>query len=80
MAAELGELMDRAERFSLLRECLTERGWLCAASGWCVHPLLGRFGVLSAIVLNGEADAVLAMSEIGLLVGSLWVGSGSASC
>jgi hypothetical protein len=64
--------MDRGQRFAVLRECLSERGWFCSASGWCVHPLLGRYGVLSALTLNGEADAVLAMSEMGLVYSVLW--------
>jgi hypothetical protein len=73
--------MDRSERFAILRECLTERGWLCATSGWCVHPLLGRAGVLSALVLNGEADAAIAMSELGLVHSVFWDGEPrSASC
>ncbi len=72
--------MNRPERFAILREHLTEYGWRCGEHV-AVHPLLGCHTLVSALALNGEAAALLAMVEIGLVQGSLGSGEpGTALC
>jgi hypothetical protein len=69
-----------APRFEILRQHLHEHGWHCVG-GWAVHPLLGKYGLLSALVMNAEAAAAMAMSELGAVHGSLWSGEpGVAEC
>jgi hypothetical protein len=73
--------MDQASRFEILREHLTESGWFCDRSMWARHPLLGRYGLLSALVVNEFATAAAAMSEIGLVHSLSWDDEPrSASC